>query len=48
MELIFKIGFPLVFLILLIIILISGRSNRRTEKDFMTCDDFIRDWLNDH
>jgi len=47
-ELIFKIGFPLVFLVLLIIILISGISNRRTEKDFMTCDDFIRDWLNDH
>lgn len=47
-ELIFKIGFPLVFLILLIIILISGRSNRKSDQDFMSCDDFIRDWLNDH
>ena len=47
-ELIFKIGFPLVLLILLIIILISGRSNRRAEQEFMSSDDFIKDWLKDH
>jgi phosphatidylglycerophosphate synthase len=47
-ELIFKIGFPLVLLILLIIILISGRSNRRAEQEFMTNDEFIKDWLKDH
>ncbi len=48
MELIFKIGFPLVLLILILIILISGRPNRRAEQEFMTIDEFIKDWLKDH
>jgi len=47
-ELIFKLGFPLVLLILLIIIFISGRSNKKPDQDFMSCDDFIKDWLKDH
>ncbi|MFX0029030.1 MAG: CDP-alcohol phosphatidyltransferase family protein [Candidatus Hermodarchaeota archaeon] len=47
-DLIFKIGFPLTLMILLIIVLIFGRSNRRTEQDFMSCDEFIKDWLKDH
>jgi len=47
-ELIFKLGFPLVLLILLIIIIISGRSNKKSVQDFMSCDEFIKDWLKDH
>ena len=47
-DLIFKIGFPLVLLILLIIIFISGRSNKRPVQDFMSGDEFIKDWLKDH
>lgn len=48
LELIFIIGFPIILLILLVVILISGRPNRRAEQDFMSCDDFIKDWLKDH
>ncbi|MFX1280685.1 MAG: CDP-alcohol phosphatidyltransferase family protein [Promethearchaeota archaeon] len=48
LELIFIIGFPIILLIFLIVILISGRPNRRAEQDFMSCDDFIKDWLRDH
>ena len=47
-ELIFKIGFPLVLLVLLIIIFISSRSNRKPNQEFMTCDEFLKDWLKDH
>lgn len=48
LEFIFKIGFPLVLLILLVIILVSGRSNRKPGQDFMSCDEFLKDWLKDH
>ncbi|MEE9376424.1 MAG: CDP-alcohol phosphatidyltransferase family protein [Candidatus Lokiarchaeia archaeon] len=47
-ELIFKIGFPIVLLVLLIIIFISGRSNKKPDQDFMSGDEFIKDWLKDH
>ena len=47
-ELIFKIGFPVVLLILLIIIFISSRSNKKPDQEFMSCDEFLKDWLKDH
>ncbi len=47
-DLIFKIGFPVVLLILLIIIFATSRSNRKSNQEFMSCDDFIKDWLKDH
>ncbi|MFX1364609.1 MAG: CDP-alcohol phosphatidyltransferase family protein [Promethearchaeota archaeon] len=47
-ELIFKIGFPIVLIILIIIIIISSRSNKKPDQEFMSCDDFIKDWLKDH
>ncbi|KKM18605.1 hypothetical protein LCGC14_1663980 [marine sediment metagenome] len=45
---IFGIIFPLVLLGLLIIIFISGLSNRHSEQDLMSLDEFIKDWLKDH
>lgn len=47
-DLIFKIGFPIVLIILLIIIFISSRSNKNSNQEFMSCDEFIKDWLKDH
>ncbi|MFX1501646.1 MAG: CDP-alcohol phosphatidyltransferase family protein [Promethearchaeota archaeon] len=47
-ELIFKIGFPIILIIILIIIIISSRSNKKPNQEFMSCDDFIKDWLKDH
>ena len=47
-EIWFKIVFPLVLLGLLVIILIIGFSNKRPKQEFMTRDEFIRDWLKDH
>ena len=42
---IFDIIFPLVLLAILVIILISGQSNKRSTQEVMSCDDFIKDWL---
>ncbi|MFX1315906.1 MAG: CDP-alcohol phosphatidyltransferase family protein [Promethearchaeota archaeon] len=47
-EIIFVLVFPLVLLGLLVILFISGLSHRRPKQEFMTCDEFIRDWLKDH
>ena len=47
-EIWFKIVFPLVLLGLLVIILIIGFSNKHPKQEFMTRDEFIRDWLKDH
>ncbi|MHA2392305.1 MAG: CDP-alcohol phosphatidyltransferase family protein [Promethearchaeota archaeon] len=47
-EILFEIVFPLVLLGILIFIFISGVFNRRTDQEFMTCDEFIKDWLQDH
>ncbi|MFX0039665.1 MAG: CDP-alcohol phosphatidyltransferase family protein [Promethearchaeota archaeon] len=47
-ALLFTIVFPLVLLALLIIIIVSGISKRKSKQEFMTCDEFIKDWLKDH
>ncbi|MFW9780877.1 MAG: CDP-alcohol phosphatidyltransferase family protein [Candidatus Heimdallarchaeota archaeon] len=47
-EIIFEVIFPLILIGLLIIILISGIPNRKPNQQFMTSDDFIKDWLKDH
>ncbi len=47
-NLIFDIVFPLVLLGILLIIFISGLFNKKPKQDFMSLDEFIKDWLNDH
>lgn len=47
-EILFEIVFPSVLLGILIIILISGAFNKRPDQEFMSCDEFIKDWLKDH
>ncbi|MFX0012423.1 MAG: hypothetical protein ACFE9R_19070, partial [Candidatus Hermodarchaeota archaeon] len=47
-EILFTLVFPLVLVALLIIIVISGIPNRRPKQEFMTLDEFIKDWLRDH
>ncbi|MBD3196877.1 MAG: hypothetical protein GF317_17615 [Candidatus Lokiarchaeota archaeon] len=47
-DFIFNIVFPLTLLGLIIIILLSGLSNRKSVENLMSLDEFIRDWLNDH
>ena len=47
-EIIFKIIFPLVLLGFLVIIFISGFSNKRPKQEYMSHDEFIKDWLKDH
>lgn len=47
-ELLFTLVFPLVLLILLVIIFISGIFKERPQREFMTRDEFIKDWLKDH
>jgi phosphatidylglycerophosphate synthase len=47
-EIFFDIIFPLILVALLVIIFLSGLSHRTKKRDFMTCDEFIKDWLKDH
>ena len=47
-EILFTFVFPLVLLLVLIIIFISGIFKEKTKQEFMTCDEFIKDWLKDH
>ncbi|MFW9818859.1 MAG: CDP-alcohol phosphatidyltransferase family protein [Candidatus Thorarchaeota archaeon] len=47
-ALLFTVVFPLVLLAILAIIVISGIPKRRPKQEFMTCDEFIKDWLKDH
>jgi len=47
-NIIFDIVFPLVLLGILIIIFIIGISKKYTKQDFMSLDEFIKDWLGDH
>jgi phosphatidylglycerophosphate synthase len=47
-DLLFTLVFPLVLLILLIIIFISGIFKEKPTREFMTRDEFIKDWLKDH
>lgn len=45
---IFSLIFPLVLIGLLLIIFISGFTKKRSKHTFMSLDEFMRDWLNDH
>ncbi len=47
-EIVFNIVFPLILLILLLIIFLSGISKKKSNQEFMSCDEFIKDWLKDH
>lgn len=47
-EILFTIVFPLVLLLILIIILFSGIFKEKQTREFMTLDEFIKDWLKDH
>ncbi|MFX0075166.1 MAG: CDP-alcohol phosphatidyltransferase family protein [Candidatus Hermodarchaeota archaeon] len=47
-ELLFTLVFPLVLLGLLIIIFLSSIFKEKPKREFMTCDEFIKDWLKDH
>ncbi len=46
-EILFTFVFPLVLLLILIIIFISGIFKEKPKQEFMTCDEFIKDWLKD-
>jgi phosphatidylglycerophosphate synthase len=46
--LLFSVVFPLVLVAIIVIILLSGIRKRRPNQEFMTCDEFIKDWLKDH
>ena len=47
-NIIFNLIFPLVLVGLLIIIFISGFSKKSTKQTFMSLEEFMKDWLNDH
>jgi len=47
-EILFTLVFPLVLLLLLILIFISGIFKEKQKREFMTLDEFIKDWLKDH
>ena len=47
-EILFTLVFPLVLLLILIVIFISGIFKEKEKREFMTLDEFIKDWLNDH
>ncbi len=47
-EILFTFVFPLVLLLVLIIIFISGIFKEKSKQEFMTRDEFIKDWLKDH
>ncbi|MFX0048815.1 MAG: CDP-alcohol phosphatidyltransferase family protein [Candidatus Hermodarchaeota archaeon] len=44
----FSFVFPLVLLILLILIFVRGIFKEKPKREFMSCDEFIKDWLKDH
>jgi phosphatidylglycerophosphate synthase len=46
--LLFTVVFPLILVAIIVIILLSGIPKRRPKQEFMTCDEFIKDWLKDH
>jgi phosphatidylglycerophosphate synthase len=48
LEIIFKIVFPLVLLGFLVLIIIIGALKKHPKREFMTCDEFIKDWIKDH
>ena len=47
-ELLFTLVFPLVLLFFLIVIFLSSVFKEKPKREFMTCDEFIKDWLKDH
>ena len=47
-EIFFTLVFPLVLLLILIIIFVSGIFKEKPNLEFMTCDEYIKDWLKDH
>jgi len=47
-EMIFSLIFPLVLVGFLLIIFISGFTKKRSKHTFMSLEEFMRDWLNDH
>jgi len=47
-EILFTLVFPLVLLLILIIIFISGIFKEKPSREFMSCNEFIKDWLKDH
>jgi len=47
-EIVFNIVVPIILIICLVIIFLSGISKEKINQEFMTCDEFIRDWLKDH
>ena len=47
-EIIFDIIFPLILIGLLIILFINGALKKKPQQEFMTSDEFIKDWLKDH
>ncbi|MFX1321697.1 MAG: CDP-alcohol phosphatidyltransferase family protein [Promethearchaeota archaeon] len=47
-KIIFDIVFPLVLLGILLIIFIIGLTNKKPKQEFMSLDEFIKDWLGDH
>jgi len=47
-EILFTLVFPLVLLLILIIIFISGIFKEKPNREFMTFEEFIKDWLIDH
>ena len=47
-EILFTLVFPLILLLILIIIFLSGIFKEKPKREFMSCDDFIKDWLKDH
>ncbi|MHA2472153.1 MAG: CDP-alcohol phosphatidyltransferase family protein [Promethearchaeota archaeon] len=48
LEIIFKIVFPLVLVGFLVLIIIIGSLKKHPKQEFMTCDEFIKDWIKDH
>ncbi len=47
-DIIFKLIFPLILLGFLVIIFLSGLTNKRPKQELMSLDEFIMDWLRDH
>jgi len=47
-EILFTLIFPLLLLLILIVILLSGTFKEKPKRKFMSCDDYIKDWLKDH
>lgn len=48
MTLLFTLVFPLVLLALLVVLILISIPNRKKGLEYMTLDDFIKDWLRDH